>query len=58
MISSVADDQDELEEIDHNRDSPNHHERSIMIKYGYDFSNVPKETKVSAHFINFFSIFL
>ena len=47
MISSVADDQEEHEDIDHNRDSPVHHEKSIMIKYGgYDFSHVSKETKV------------
>ena len=47
MISSVADDQEEIEEIDHSRDSPIHHEQSIMYKYGYDFSNVDKETKVN-----------
>ncbi|CAK8692937.1 unnamed protein product [Clavelina lepadiformis] len=50
MVSSVADDQDENEEIDHNRDSPVHHEQSIMIKHGYDFSNVPKETKDTYQF--------
>ena len=47
MISSVADDQEDHEDIDCDRDSPVHHEQHIMIKYGgYDFSNVTKETKV------------
>jgi len=47
MISSVADDQEEEQEvISHDRDSPAHHERSIMIKHGYDFSQPTMETKV------------
>nr|XP_009860089.1 transcription factor protein isoform X1 [Ciona intestinalis] len=46
MVSSVADDGDEHEEINHDRDSPVHHEQAIMIRgHGYDFSNVNKETK-------------
>nr|CAB3263871.1 Mlx [Phallusia mammillata] len=51
MISSVADDQEDLTEtIDHDRDSPIHHEQSIMIKHGYDFSNVAMETKNTYQF--------
>uniref|UniRef100_H2ZQI6 BHLH domain-containing protein n=1 Tax=Ciona savignyi TaxID=51511 RepID=H2ZQI6_CIOSA len=46
MMSSVTDEGDEQEEINHDRDSPVHHEQAIMIRgHGYDFSNVTKETK-------------
>ena len=46
MISSVADDQEEAEDISHDRDSPRHHEHSIMIKHGGGFSHAPMETRV------------
>ena len=46
MISSVADDQEETENVILDRDSPIDHERSMMLKHGYDFSHVEMETQV------------
>ena len=46
MISSVADDQEENEEISQSSVSPTGHEQSMMIQSRYDFSNVEKQTKV------------
>jgi len=50
MMSSVAEQEDVTDNIDHDRDSPIHHEQSIMIKHGYDFTNVDKETRDTYQF--------
>lgn len=50
MISSVADEQEENEEIQNSCDSPTGHEQTRMIKDKYDFTNVEKETKVIKFF--------
>jgi len=51
MISSVTEEQDDQEDISHDRDSPVLHEERLKLKrQGYDFSCADKEIKETYHF--------
>ena len=58
MISSVTDDQEEHEDMTLDHCSPIYHERSEVIHQGYDFTNVPKETKVTQKIVSCYQYFL